>query len=268
MSEAAIAATRPDAVAIEKHGAVTALRLAQPEKMNALSRDIAAGLSAGVDSFFADAAARALVITGTDKAFCAGGDVRTMTGEKKPLATRGRLHDAHRWVRQLLEGEKPVITAVNGAAVGAGLSLALMGDVVIAAEDAYFAAGFPGVGVVPDLSVIYTLPRAIGFPRAKDLLFSNRRVPAKEALEMGLVSRVVPTAALRDEALKLAGRIASGPSVSFGLTKTLMRRAFETSLDGFLELEALAQATNFTTGDFAEGVAAFLAKRKPEFKGT
>ncbi len=256
-----------EAVAVERRGAVTVLRLSQPEKMNAMSREILTGLRAGVEAFFAAAETRVLVITGSGKAFCAGGDVRTMTGDRKPLATRQRLSEGHRWVRLLLEGEKPVVAAVNGAAVGAGLSLALMADLVIAAEDAYFAAGFPGVGVIPDLAAIYTLPRAVGFPRAKDLLLSNRRIAAREALEMGLVSRILPSASLDEQALALAEQIAAGPAVSLGLTKTLMRRAFETSLEGFLELEALAQATNFTTSDFAEGVEAFLAKREPRFSG-
>jgi 2-(1,2-epoxy-1,2-dihydrophenyl)acetyl-CoA isomerase len=254
-------------VTIERRDAVTVLRLNEPATMNALSPGIRAGLSEGAEKFFADPEQHCLVVIGAGKAFCAGGDIRAMTGERKPVETRARLQGGHRWVRLLMEGEKPVIMAVNGAAVGAGLSLALMGDIVMAAEDAYFMGGFVGVGVVPDLGLLYSLPRAIGLPRAKDLLFSNRRVTAAEALAMGLVSRVAPTAELEAQALALAAQIAAGPMISLGLTKSLLRRAFDTPLESFLESEALAQATNWTSADFTEGVAAFLGKRKPRFTG-
>jgi 2-(1,2-epoxy-1,2-dihydrophenyl)acetyl-CoA isomerase len=258
----------PGAAAVlrEVEGGVHLFRLNQPRVRNAMTPEIKAGLAAGVDAFLADPEARCLVLTGSGGVFCAGGDLRSMT-DRRPLATRRRLQAGHRWVRALAASDKIVIAAVNGAAVGAGFSLALLADIVIASEDAYFLGGFPAVGVTPDYGLLYTLPRAIGMTRAKDLLLTNRRVAAPEALALGLVSRVFPAAELIPAALAMARGIAAGPAVALGFAKQLMDTAHEMSFDAFLDKEALAQATTFGTEDFAEGVAAFLAKRKPRFTG-
>ena len=158
-----------------------------------------------------------------------------------------------------------IVTAVNGAAAGAGLAVALTGDVIIASDDAFFQSGFTGVGVVPDYGLGYTLPRAIGVPRAKDMLLNNRKVEAAEALTMGLVTRVVPAAELQSVAMKQAERFASGPSFSFGATKELINRGVEDSIEGFLQREAMAQAIAFESDDRAAGVDGFLNKKRPVF---
>ena len=145
--------------------------------------------------------------------------------------------------------------------------LALTGDLVCAAADAKFKAGFPGIGAVPDLALAYTLPRAVGMIRAKELLFSNREVGAAEAHAMGFVSHVAEPAALMDTAIGLATTLAAGPTIAFGLTKQLLQRAYELPLEGYLEFEGMAQTTAFGSADFAEGVAAFRGKRKAVFEG-
>jgi 2-(1,2-epoxy-1,2-dihydrophenyl)acetyl-CoA isomerase len=167
------------AVLRETRAGLTILRLNQPERMNALSADIKGALAREIPDFMQDPSARCLLITGTDKAFCAGGDIRNMVGEQNALEVRERLAASHEnWARHLLLGDKPVIMAVNGPAVGAGFALAMLGDLIIASESAYFLAGFSAIGAAADMGLGATLPRAVGMPRAKDILFTNRRVSA------------------------------------------------------------------------------------------
>ncbi|HQD13891.1 MAG: enoyl-CoA hydratase/isomerase family protein [Ottowia sp.] len=246
---------------------VLQLQLRAPEVRNALSAEMKQALHAQARRFVDDDSLRCLLITGCDAVFCAGGDLRTMQSDRSTVGVRRRMALTHASIRLLAECEKPIVTAINGAAVGAGLSLALMGDVVVAAEDAYFMAGFANVGVLPDMGLLYHLPRTVGRVQASDLLLSNRRVPAPEALALGLVSRVLPQAGFLEQALELARGIAAGPGVSFGLARALMAGSYKDSFSEFLLKESLAQAVVFGTDDFAEGVSAFGAKRKPRFTG-
>lgn len=261
MSEAAA-----DSVRVERTGAVATLILNEPKSMNAMSAGIKAGIEAHLPGLLADSSVRAIILTGTGKAFCAGGDIRSMD-DRATLSVKTRMTRTYRWLIPLLTADKPIIAAVNGAAAGAGLSLALTTDLIVAARDARFKAGFPGIGAVADLGLAYTLPRAIGHQRASDILLTNREVGAEEAHAMGLVARLAEPEALMATAMELAQALAAGPTVSLALTKRLMRRAFELPLEGFLESEAMAQVVAFGSGDFDEGVAAFKAKRKPDFKG-
>ncbi len=255
-----------DAIVLSLHGAVAVLRLNEPKSMNALSGRIKAAFERLVPKLLDDDNVRVLLITGTGKAFCAGGDIRNM-GERRPVKVHARMQRTQHWAGRLLLSGKPVVTAVNGAAAGAGLSLAMMGDIILASSEARFKGGFPALGAVPDLGLLYSLPRAIGMPRAKDMLLCNRELSAEEAAAMGLVSRLVGGDRLFDEALAVATGLASGPPVSLGLTKSLLRRTYESGLEAFLESEAVAQAIAFSTEDFGEGVDAFLAKRKATFTG-
>ena len=202
-----------EAVKVERHGAVAVLRLDDPSAMNALSPAVKAGMEANVPRLVADAAVRAIVITGTGKAFCAGGDIRAMKdpeGRKAP-AVRNRMRVAHAWARALLDCDKPVIAAVNGAAVGGGLALALLADIVIASREAYFMSGYSKLGALPDLGILQTLPWAIGSLRAKEMIMLNRRYTAEEAVAIGLANRAVAPEKLMAEALAAAEEIASGP---------------------------------------------------------
>lgn len=170
-----------DSVVITRKGQVVLVRLNEPKSMNALSAGIRDGLHGNLPAMIDDPEVRCIVITGTGDAFCAGGDIRNM-GVKPAPAIRTRMQNSHgRFVSRLLKAEKPVITAVNGAAAGAGFSLALLGDIVIASKSAYFLTAFSRLGACPDLGLLATLPRAIGMARAKDILLTSRKVSADEA---------------------------------------------------------------------------------------
>lgn len=259
------AATDPS-VRVERDGAVATLILNEPRSMNAMSAGIKAGIEDNLPGLLADPLVRAIVITGTGKAFCAGGDIRSMD-DRGTLSVKTRMTRTYRWLIPLLTAEKPIICAVNGAAAGAGLSLALTGDIILASRDARFKAGFPGLGAAADLGLAYTLPRAIGYQRASDILLTNREVSADEAHAMGLVARLTDPEALMATAMETARALAAGPTVSLALTKRLLRRAYELPIEGFLEFEAMSQVVAFGSEDFDEGVAAFKGKRKPEFRG-
>lgn len=252
-----------DAVEVERREHVAVLRLNRPKTLNALGLDIKAGLASTIPALLADGDVRCLVLTGAGGAFCSGGDLANMQERGAP-AVRRRLEALHPWVRQLVTGEVPVVAAVNGPAAGAGFSLAMLCDIVLMSETAYVQAGFPGVGAVPDLGLALTLPRAIGMARSRELLLTNRRVGAAEAVTLGIAARACPPAELLPAALDMATRIAAGPRPSLGLTKRLLNQAYG-PIDRFLDEEATAQAVAFGSADFAEGVDAFLSKRKPSF---
>lgn len=253
-------------VILEQRGNVGLITFNEPASLNALSPGIKAGMIAAVNAFVPDPAIRAILITGNGRAFCAGGDIRSMD-ERGTVYMRRRMQMTHEWLARLIKCDKPVITAINGVAAGAGFSLALLGDIVCAAQDASFRAGFPGIGAAPDLALAQILPRAVGLLRAKDIILSNRDISAQEGEALGFVSRIFPPDRLKDEALALAERLAAGPTMAYALAKQLMARAYDLPLDPFLDLEASAQATAFGSADFDEGVKAFRAKRKPVFTG-
>ena len=167
------AAASEPSVRVERDGAVATLALNEPKTMNAMSAGIKAGIEDNLPGLLADPQVRAIVLTGAGKAFCAGGDIRSMD-DRGTLSVRNRMTRTYRWLIPLLTAEKPIICAVNGAAAGAGLSLALTGDLILASRDARFKAGFPGLGAAADLGLAYTLPRAIGYQRASDILLTNR----------------------------------------------------------------------------------------------
>ena len=208
----------------------------------------------------------AVVITGEGRAFSFGGDLGAMMmneGGNVEAYLRELTLDLHAAIVAFSRLDAPVIAAVNGTAAGAGMGLVLMADLAIAAEGARFSLAYTAVGLTPDGSTSYFLPRAVGTKRAMELVLTNRPLSAAEALDWGLVNKVVPDAEVAAEAASLASRLAAGPLTAFGHAKRLMRS--EASLEAQLEDESRTIASQATSPEAVEGIAAFLGKRKPSF---
>jgi len=212
-----------------------------------------------------DKSIRAVYLTGEGPTFCSGGNMKLMQDASDPWPTHRRFRALSRWLMPLMCLDKPVVVGVNGAAVGGGMGLALSGDLVVAAESAQFIAGWFRLGAVPDIGVMHNLPRLIGMARTKNFLFGNGTLSACEALELGLVLKVVPDGRLQEEGLGEAMRLAEGPAEVMGLCKALLARSFESTLAESLSLEGFGQALAMANPEFKEGLNAALNKRKPDF---
>jgi 2-(1,2-epoxy-1,2-dihydrophenyl)acetyl-CoA isomerase len=256
----------PRELIVERDGPLAMLRLNRPERLNALSMGLLQQLAEAVPQLVAASEVRAIMLTGEGRAFCAGGDVGAMSGASDPQAALAGMQSFHGWLTALWTSEKPVITAVNGAAAGGGFGIAMLGDLVVASEDAFFKTAFPTLGLAPDYALGFTLPRIVGASRAADLLYMDRRVSAQEALALGLVSHVWPAQTFAAEALQFARHIASAARGA-QLTKRLLRFEQAEAFSRYLELEARTQVEAFHTEDFREGVAAFRERRPPAFRG-
>jgi 2-(1,2-epoxy-1,2-dihydrophenyl)acetyl-CoA isomerase len=252
-------------VETRRDGGVTTITLNRPEVFNAFNAALHARLADALAEA-ADPEVRAVVITGAGRGFCAGQDL-TEFRESPDIgqALRGTYHPNIRAIRAL---DKPVIAAINGAAAGAGLSLACACDVRIASDAAVLAPGFIGIGLVPDAGGTWFVHRLLGFARALEWMSSNRRLSAAEALEWGLVSEVVPDDTFGARVSEMAAEWADRPTLAIGRTKQLFDHAYTASLDEQLALEARLQQESVGTQDFSEGVTAFLEKRAPRFTGT
>jgi len=213
---------------------------------------------------------RAVVLTGAGKAFSAGGDLKhfsAYSGDQLSSVLKEMTVYCHAATSRLVRMKKPLITAVNGAAAGMGMSFAIAGDMVIAAESATFTAAYTAAGLSPDGAMTYFLPRMIGLSRARELIITNRRLKAEEAREWGLVNKVVPDGELLKETELLADALANGPTCSFGMVKKLMNECFTATLETQMEYEARGISEMARTVDGQEGIAAFVGKRRPVFKG-
>src|SRR4051794_514944 len=246
-----------------REGAVLTITLNRPDVLNALNGAMHAALRDALTTA-ADQTVRAVVITGAGRGFCVGQGLAEFGGGDTGDMLRERYHPNILAIRAL---EKPVIAAVNGAAAGAGLSLACSCDVRIAGESAVFVPAFINIGLVPDAGGSFFIHRLLGYARAFEWMTSGHRLKAAEAREWGLVSAVVPDDELTRHASELAERYAHMPTRGIALTKRLFDHAETAALDRQLELEARLQSQATRTPDFAEGVAAFQAKREPEFTG-
>lgn len=252
-------------VELSRDGAVLTITLNRPESYNAFTVAMHAAFADALRRAAAEDV-RAVVLTGAGRGFCAGQDL----SEFRELDRDVGEHLAQTYnpsVRALRALAKPVIAAVNGAAAGAGLSLACACDLRLAATDAVFVPGFVGIGLVPDSGATYVLARLLGPSRAFAWMSSNRRLTATEAHAWGLVDEVVEAEALVRRAAELAAEYAAGPTRAIGLTKRLFERSLQATLDEQLALEAELQTEAAGTDDFREGVAAFLEKRSPRFRG-
>ena len=254
----------PETVLTARDGAVLTITLNRPEVLNAFDAQMHAALRSALEEAAAPDV-RAVVLTGAGRGFCVGQDLGEFSevGDIR-AALRERYHPNVRAIRAL---EKPVLAAVNGAAAGAGLSIACACDLRIASDAAVFVPAFVSIGLVPDAGGPYFLQRLLGTPRAFELMASGRRLSAEEALEWGLVSEVVPAERFERRVAEVAAEWAAKPTRAVALTKRLFDFAERASLDETLELEGELQAEATQTADFAEGVAAFVEKREPRFGG-
>jgi 2-(1,2-epoxy-1,2-dihydrophenyl)acetyl-CoA isomerase len=256
---------QPDAILHEQQdGGVLTLTLNRPDALNALNADLRRALLDAMKRAGRDEGVRAVILTGAGRGFCAGADLRGGSGD----AFRRVLTKEYNPLVEAIRGlPKPVVAAVNGAAAGAGMSLALAADLVVAAEGVRFVPAFHRIGLVPDSGLARILVRGLGRHRAFEILMGERHLHAEEAHELGLVAAVVPPDALAETSRALAGRLAGGPTVGIGLTKRLVELAEDAALPEALAAEAALQELAGRTEDHAEGVAAFGEKREPSFRG-
>jgi 2-(1,2-epoxy-1,2-dihydrophenyl)acetyl-CoA isomerase len=266
-------------IRVERQGRVVTLTLDRPALRNAIgSHEDCAQLVAAVEEAAADPGVAALVLTGAGSAFCAGGDLAAMRDRDptkrgigpldSPLATRTNYRAGIQRIPQALWNcELPTIAAVNGHAIGAGLDLACMCDIRIAAAGAKLASSFIKVGIVPGDGGAWLLPRAVGWQKAAEMMFTGEPITAEEGLACGLVSRVAPAEQVLAEAQKLAARIALNPPQTLRLVKRLLREAQHARLDEVLQLSAAFQALAHETADHREALDAFFDKRTPAFTG-
>ena len=250
---------------VERHDAVTLIRLNRPQAMNALNDQLMDALTAALDETEADDSVRCTVITGSERAFAAGADIKEMMSKDYVQAYREDFITRN-WER-VTRCRKPVIAAVSGYALGGGCELAMMCDFIIAGDNAKFGQPEITLGVSPGAGGTQRLTRFIGKSKAMDMILTGRMMDAAEAESSGLVSRVVPAATLVDEALAAAAKIAALSPISVMLTKEMVNAAYETTLYEGVKLERRLFHSMFALADQKEGMAAFSEKRKAEFKG-
>ncbi|MGQ9692917.1 MAG: enoyl-CoA hydratase-related protein [Thermaceae bacterium] len=243
---------------------VLILALDRPE-VNALTSDLLLALEERLEEAGQGPEVRAVILTGKGRAFSAGQDLREFEGQ--PPDYEGHLRKYNRVVEALVNLGKPTVAAINGAAAGAGLSLALAADFRIASEAATFTTAFTRIGLVPDSGMSFFLPRLVGYAKALELILLSPRLSAQEALGIGLVHKVVAGERLMEEALNLAKTLAEGPTLALGLAKKALLESHRLSLEAALALEAVLQGQAGQSLDHEEGVRAFLEKRPPRFQG-
>jgi 2-(1,2-epoxy-1,2-dihydrophenyl)acetyl-CoA isomerase len=252
-------------------GAAT-VELNRPEALNAWNRQLGVDLLSALRDVAADGAVRAVVVTGAGRAFSSGADLKDVSGgdstpDGRPDVYRTLTERYHPIMHTIREMPKPVVAAVNGAAAGIGCSLALCCDLIVAAENAYFLLAFVNIGLVPDGGSSLLVPSRVGMARATEMAMLGERVGAVQALDWGLINRVVPGAHLEEEVAKLAARLADGPTSSYAGTKRQLNNWLYVRMAEQLELEARIQQEASASEDFREGVTAFVEKRPARFSG-
>ncbi|MCY1199018.1 Short-chain-enoyl-CoA hydratase [compost metagenome] len=255
-----------DFVLRERRGATLIITLNRPERRNAFDLEVRQSLAEAVFEARDDDTVKAVVVTGAQGVFCAGGDLKSLSEAKRPIyKDRDRIRRLHTWFHELVNLEKPVIAAVDGPAFGAGFNLALACDFILGTPAARFCAVFGRIGLVPDLGGFFLLPRIVGLQRAKELVFSAREVDADEALSLGILYRIVPRQTLLDQALELAARFHSASTEALGMSKNILNRSFNLDQNTLAELESHAQALALHTAYHDDAVARFLDKQPLAF---
>ncbi len=250
---------------LRRDGAVARVTLNRPDRLNALTDQMRDRIAALFGEIARDDSVRSVILDAAGRGFCASGDTTNM-GAFTAVSGRDRLRSAHRMILAIANIEKPVIAAVRGPVAGIGWSMALACDMIVASETAVFSQVFRHVGLVPDGGAIRFLTQMLGVLRAKELVYTGRRMPAAEAAQFGLVTRLVADDQLDAEAHGLAAELAQGPGFALGVAKTMFKSMSTPSLEACLDAEAWAQGLSLMTEDHGEGIAAFKEKRKPAFR--
>lgn len=256
-------------VLIERDGTIVVLTLNRPDVRNAMTPELTEAFSSAIDALRADRGVRAVVVTGAGQAFCAGGDlswIRPGPGASVP-EMRGKMRSFYPRFLAVRDLDVPVIAAVNGSAIGAGLCLAMACDLRVVAEDARLSTAFTRLGMHPGMAATYLLTRLVGTARAAELFFTAEPIDGKEAERIGLANRAVPGARVRDEALALARRIAENAPLPMGMVKRAVYLAERADMETMLEYEGLAQPITMATKDLLEGLEALKERRAPDFRG-
>lgn len=254
-------------ITIEIKKGVALIRLSRPEKFNAFNREMALSLQKALDDAEADNLVRCIYLTGNGKAFCAGQDLGEVTGDNPAKFDKILLEHYNPIITRIRKIAKPVVCAVNGVAAGAGANIALCCDIVVASEAASFVQAFSKIGLIPDCGGTYFLPRLIGLQKSTALMMLADKVNAVEAERIGMIYKYFSSETFAEESLKIAENLAAMPTMALALTKEALNRSFENNLENHLALEDQLQYKAAHTTDYHEGVAAFLEKRNPVFKG-
>ncbi len=255
---------------VTRTGGVAWLTLNRPNAANTIDAPMAAAFRQTVADLNADESVRALVISGAGKMFCAGGDLQRFAAEAGDAANyvKRLVSDFHAALKMLEDFSAPVITAVHGAAAGAGMGLALTADIVIAAESSRFVMAYTRAGLTPDGGTSWMLPHLIGLRRALELTLLNRTIEAQEALALGLITEIASDADVAVRARAIAEELAAGPTAAYVTSRRLLRRAHANDYAAHLSAEAAAIEHSFRTEDGLEGVRAFSERRAPTFRGS
>ena len=254
-------------ILLEIKNGVAFITLNRPEKFNAFNREMALLLQQKFDEAAANDEVRAIYLTGNGKAFCAGQDLGEVTGENPATFDKILLEHYNPIIRRIRNIAKPVVCAVNGVAAGAGANIAICCDIVVATENASFVQAFSKIGLIPDCGGTYFLPRLIGFQKATAIMMLGDKVSATEAERLGMIYKYFSADAFTDESVKIAETLAQLPTKAFEFTKQALNESMSNNLEAQLQLEDKLQFKAAHTEDYREGVAAFLEKRTPTFKG-
>lgn len=255
------------AITFELVDGVARLTLARPETRNAIGPEVARALGAAADRCADDPAVRCVVLSGSGRFFSVGGDVDLFaeTGDDAEAQILDLARTFHAGVHRLATMDKPLVTAVNGPAAGAGFSLAMLGDIVIVAASAHFTSAYSAIGLTPDGGLSWWLPRLVGYRRAQEIVLTNRRIGAEEAFAIGLVTRVTTDEELLAEAHEVARRLATGPTRAIGRCRNLLLASATHDLASHLDAEGASLSVSAGEPAGREGISAFLAKRAPNF---
>ena len=256
--------TEFQAITFEQRDGIGIITMNQPTRRNALSPEMRADFAKLLPSLQFNTGLGAVILKGTEGVFCAGGDLKALAenlGKRDTSLDRQRFYHHHEWFQKLLNLEIPVIAAVDGAAYGAGFSIALSADFILCSDRAKMCCVFPRIGLVPDLGAFFTLPRMVGLQRAKEIMFTGRPLDAQEAKELGIAMEVHGTDDLMDATMELAGRLCKANTRAIGATKRIVNQSFNLDAQALIEMEAAAQAVQLSSDYHQNAIKGFLDKQ-------